>query len=534
MYKLLIVDDEKLVRSSISQIIDWHSLGFSEVYEAEDGEQALDIALKIKPHLILTDIKMPFMDGLALTKHIKKHLPASYMVILSGYDEFELAQEAICLGVKDYILKPIGAKTLYGKIKAICQEMNGELKQRDYLTKMKNQLHQSLPLLRERLLHQLICTPGNNERILEGLQALEISFDVSPYSVCVVEPDLSAIQAKDDELYCFAVKNIISDTIGKQYDVFSDHASRIILVFNNHPYLTSLENRNILSTTLQVIQNNVNDHLHIPLTSAMGTTVKEMHLLHNSYTKALLALECKYTLGKNNIYDIHDLDYIQSEFYYPFDTSSYLLEAIKAGEIKNIKHTLLSIASLLKKQETLTFVNIKLIFIEIITNILKVMAKTNGLSTTIWAEGIALYDTLEKLNTIDDMVKPVEAFCMHVAEKLTLSRNNSNHNIIAKAKHYIDHHYHLEDLSLNTVADAACVSPVYLSSLFKKETGINFKNYLINKRMEKAMELLKTTQLKTYEIAHLVGFPNPHYFSVSFRKYTGESPTDYRKNVEAS
>lgn len=532
MYKLLIVDDEKLVRSSISHIIDWNSLGFSEVYEAEDGEQALEIALDIKPNLILTDIKMPFMDGLELSKQLKKYLPSSYIVILSGYDEFELAQDAISLGVKDYILKPIGAKTLYSKISDVCKEMNCEIEQRHYLSKMKMQLHQSLPLLRERLLHLLICTPGNNDRIIEGLNSLEISFDYSPYIVCVVEPDLSSIKPKDYELYYFAIKNIIYDTIGKNYYVFSDNDNRIIIVFNTHPFITPIENRSILSITLQVIQNNVNFHLNISLTSAIGTTVNDMYNLYGSYTEALSALDCKFTLGKNNIYDIYDLDYMQSEFYYPFDTSTYLLEAIKSGEIKKIKHTLVSITHLLKKQETLTWVNIKLIFIEIITNVLKVIVKTNGMSSNTWAEGIALYDTLEKLDTIDEIVKNVQSFCINVSEKLTLSRNNSNYNIITKVKHYIDNNYHLEELSLNTAAINASVSAVYLSSLFKKETGINFKNYLIKKRMDKAIELLETTQLKTYEIAHLVGFSNPHYFSISFRKYTGESPTDFRKKLE--
>ncbi|GMQ61077.1 response regulator transcription factor [Vallitalea maricola] len=532
MYKLLIVDDEKLVRSSISTIIDWHSLGFTEVYEAEDGEQALEIALDKKPNLILTDIKMPFMDGLELTKQVRKYLPTSYIVILSGYDEFELAQDAIALGVKDYILKPIGAKTLYNKIAQLCKEINLENDQRNYLTKMKTQLHQSLPLLRERLLNMLICTPGNNDRIIDRLYSLGIEFNLAPYTICVVEPDLNSILPKDSEIYYFAVKNIIYDTIGKSYYVFSDNNNRIIIVFNSSQYLSPMENRSIISVTLQVIQNNVNYHLNIPLTSSIGITVDSIYRLYSSYTEALSALECKYTLGKNNTYDINDLDYIQPEFYYPFDTSGYLLEAIKAGEVNSIKQTLSNISTLLKNQETLTWVNIKLIFIEIITSILKVVVKTSDVSSSTWEEGISLYDTIEKMDTIDEIVANVQSFCIKASEKLALTRNNSNYNIIAKVKDYIDNNYEQEELSLNSAADYASVSSVYLSSLFKKETGINFKTYLINKRMDKAIHLIKSTNFKTYEIAHLVGFSNPHYFSVSFRKYTGKSPTDYRKSLE--
>lgn len=532
MYKLLIVDDEKLIRSSISSIIDWNSLGFSEVYEAEDGEQALEIAIDKKPNLVLTDIKMPFMDGLELTKQLNKYLPDSYIVILSGYDEFELAQDAIALGVKDYILKPIGAKTLYEKISKLCKEINLDANKRNYLSQMKTQLHQSLPLLRERLLNMLICIPGNNDRIIDKLNSLKISFRLAPYTVCVVEPDLSNIPPRDSEIYHFAVKNIIYDTIGRSYYVFSDNDNRIIIVFHSSPYITSTENRNIISLTLQVIKNNVNYHLNIPLTSSMGITAETIYKLYSSYTEALSALECKYTIGKNNVYDIYDLDYIKQEFFYPFDSSGYLLEAIKAGDINNIKTTLASISNILKRKETLSWVNIKLIFIEMITSTLKILVKTNDISCSTWAEGISLYDSIEKSDTIDEIIEDVQSFCIEASEKLALTRNNSNYNIIAKVKNYINNNYKHEELSLNSAAEYASVSSVYLSSLFKKETGINFKTYLINKRMDKAIELLNTTNFKTYEIAHLVGFSNPHYFSISFRKYTGKSPTDYRKSME--
>jgi two-component system response regulator YesN len=145
-----VVDDEELVRNAITTIIDWDTLGFSNIYQAEDGLEALELCRKQKIDLVLTDIVMPFMDGLELSSALKHEFPDIHVVILTGHEDFEYAKQSVDLGVKNYILKPVGASTLYVKMKEICKKLNIEASQKQYIAKMRSQIYQSMPILQEK------------------------------------------------------------------------------------------------------------------------------------------------------------------------------------------------------------------------------------------------------------------------------------------------------------------------------------------------------------------------------------------------
>ena len=161
MYTLLIADDEPLIRNGVKKIIDWESLGFSQIFLAEDGQEALDIIKSKHVDLVLTDIVMPFMDGLELSEILSREFPDIYVVILTGHEDFEYAQKSVSLGVKNYILKPIGAESLYKKMVQICEKLHIENKQRQYVFSMKSQLRQSMPVLREQTLNKIVCSENS-------------------------------------------------------------------------------------------------------------------------------------------------------------------------------------------------------------------------------------------------------------------------------------------------------------------------------------------------------------------------------------
>ena len=162
MYTLLIADDEPLIRNGVKNIIDWESLGFSEIFLAEDGQEALDIVRSHKVDLVLTDIVMPFMDGLELSKVLSQEFPEIHVVILTGHEDFEYAQQSVNLGVKNYILKPVGAETLYKKMSEICKKLNIENEHKQYISNMRRQLKQSIPALRAQMLNRIVCSPNAN------------------------------------------------------------------------------------------------------------------------------------------------------------------------------------------------------------------------------------------------------------------------------------------------------------------------------------------------------------------------------------
>ena len=161
MYTLLIADDEPLIRNGVKNIIDWESLGFSKILLAEDGQEALDLIRKNKVDLVLTDIVMPFMDGLELSKVLSEEFPEIHVVILTGHEDFEYAQQSVNLGVKNYILKPVGAQSLYKKMSEICKKLHIQNKQKEYISSMKKQPIR-ISILRAQLLNRLVCMPDQN------------------------------------------------------------------------------------------------------------------------------------------------------------------------------------------------------------------------------------------------------------------------------------------------------------------------------------------------------------------------------------
>jgi two-component system, response regulator YesN len=527
MYKILIVDDEEIVRRSISRIVDWDALGFSSVLQAENGVEALEISLIEKPDLILTDIKMPFMDGLQLAEAIRENLPSTFVVILSGHDEFKFAQQAIGLGILDYILKPLGAASLTMKMQEIRKKLDEELQEKQYLIKVKNQLHQSLPLLRESFLNTLVCTPGSKTRAEDRLKFLDIKLSNGPYAICVIEPDLGLLEPGDVEIYSFAIKNIALESLGSKHIVFSDQNGRIVIILCLDSINFQLDTRNMIFDILSVIQKSIELFLKTIATFGVGTTVSTLSELYHSYSEALDALEYKYTLGKGKIYNIYDLDYHEPEFLYPFDAFSEFMTHVKSFQLGLLKQDLSNMTSPLKEKNA-SPANIKLIFIELITELLKLLTETKKVSAETWSQGLNLYNQIEKLVTVDEMAEVILNFAVTVSKCLAEVRATSSKSIVSKAIEYVNTNYVLEDLSLYTTSSHIAVSAGYLSALFKKEAGINFSDYLTKVRMEKAIELLRATDMKTYEVAYKTGFSNPHYFSISFKKFTGRSPSEFR------
>ena len=270
MYTLLIADDEPLIRNGVKKIIDWESLGFSEIFLAEDGQEALDIIRKNHVDLVLTDIAMPFMDGLELSEILSKEFPDIHVVILTGHEDFEYAQKSVGLGVKNYILKPIGAESLYKKMVQICEKLHIENKQRQYVSSMKSQLRQSMPALREQTLNKIVCSEGRDIRLyLERAKSMNINLMEGIFEIGVLDFDLENIPFSDYDLYLFAAKNIARECLGDAHYIFEDGKDRIVILFR----ATTLDEEihEVFYDTLCVIQKAIFNTIQLKTTCAVGT-----------------------------------------------------------------------------------------------------------------------------------------------------------------------------------------------------------------------------------------------------------------------
>lgn len=534
MYKLLIVDDEELVRKAIITKLDWTNIGFDTVLEAEDGEEALSISLEQKPDVVLTDIRMPFMDGLELAEKLGKVLPGTKVIILSGHDEFEYAQEAIKIGVLDYILKPIRSAKLTELMERIKKLLDDEKKENEKLQKIRNQLHQSLPLLKERFLNSLINNSVKDTEIRKKLDYLDIKIPGDSFTVCVCEIDnLNVLadekSAADMDLLIFSVLNIVAELSETKGTAFNDFYNRQVIVFSGENP-GSMKAENDLYSILEGIRENVEKYLKVTVSIGIGSTVRKLKDVSISYKDALYALDYKMFMGKNRVYDIKDLGYRQSNIYYPIDKINAVLSTVKQESVEEVKkHVDLFFNDLISKK-SLSPDNIKIILSELVNSAQRLLMEIKNEEEGSFNMDFGIYEKISRHDTLEDIKLVISKFLTDICKYIRTVRNNRNLNIIDKAKSCINEYYHLEDLSLNYVADTVSISPGYLSILFRRETDETFIEYLTRVRMEKAKELLRTSSMKAYEVAYKVGYSDPHYFSICFKKYTGCTPSDYKGN----
>ena len=529
MYTLLIVDDEPLIRNGVKKIIDWESLGFSEICLAEDGQEALDIVRTRRIDLVLTDIVMPFMDGLELTRILSREYPDTHVVILTGHEDFEYAQQSIGLGVKNYILKPVGAETLNRKMKEICENLHIANKQKQYITSMKSQLQQSIPLLQEQMLCRVICHPGRDiEKYEKRFPGLKIELGKGPYKVGLVELDAEQTASDEKDLYLFAAKQIIGQSLGKRHYVLEDARDRLIVLFCCDclgDYEDIDEN---VYQLLEVIQKMLQSRMDLQTTCAVGSLSEHVAGLNQSYQDARKALECRYSLGTGNVYDFRDLDYVEKSFYYAKNEIGKLISGVKNGSQTEIDAAVHGIMTCSENGRPLSAMNMQMNYIASVTALLRELSEVKAPSQEVWQNGMDIFRGLGDLRTVREMEQGLCRFSKQISGELDQIQKNSSRQIIDRVIRYVESHYMDPELSLSKVSEYASVSTGYLSALFKKETGTNFVKYLMDIRMEKCKELLLTTDHKTYEIAYETGFADSHYFSIAFKKHTGMSPSEFR------
>ena len=524
MYKILIVDDEEFIRSAIVNIIDWNSIGFDEVYEAEDGELAYEIAIEKRPDVILTDIRMPFMDGLELSEKISNQLPNTKILILSGHDEFEYAKQALQIGVLDYIVKPIRAETLKQIMITTKQQLDDENKRREEFTRIKRQLRNSLPLLKEKFYQLLISDKLNINEIEKRASYLQIDLSKCTFTVCVFEvTDFEkSTDIEDMEINNISISNILTELIGKCGIVFSDLSSHhVVLYFDLEP--DDLEQREVLHEITKKVSHKLEPMHSHSITTGIGNTVSSVADIHHSYKDALHALEYKVAFGKGNVFDIIDLGYRNTDSYFPVKKINNLIATVRLGI--GYKETMNELFQHLYMQKEISADNLRIILYEIINGMQKLLIETKVCDSLEYN----IYNDIMRAQTINEVKPLIESYLNDVHTSIHSGKNNKKRQLIERAKIYINENYNDPELNLSTTANAIFLSPSYFSVLFKKETGKTFIDYMTKTRMEKSKELLRLRDLKAYEIAQKVGYNDPHYFSIAFKKYTGYTPSKYRQ-----
>ena len=544
MLKIFLAEDEVIVRDTIKRMIPWENLGIELVGEAADGEMALPLLLRQKPDLLITDIKMPFMDGLTLAKVAKKEIPGLKVVILSGYDDFNYAKQAINIGVEDYLLKPITKNALIERLTEIRSRYEHEKTQKEYYEKFHREMQAYEKNSSRDFFEALVSGSMDMMEIYRRSEKLGLDIVAEAYNVLIFTMNCEEDFSGQREGY----SEWEAESLELLEEFFSENTSAMLFRCNIFSYgvlikgqkETIEENTRSCVSEIQRILDRKEQKRQWFV--AAGEPVERLSQIQKSYYSASRAFSQRYLYDENILY--YDEMASMEKKNVTEDDSTYLQKVDVNALNPVILQKFLSNGLL---EETENFV--KDYFYAIGQEPLESLVFRNYVTLNVRFSAMSFLKeigcdtrTLEQEDTEDVLSESSKSLenAIAYAEKIISqaialrdqNSGNKNRSILKTAVDFIDSHYMEEDMSLNKAANAANVSANHFSALFSQNMGQTFIEYLTNLRMNKAKEYLRCTSMRSSEIAGEIGYKDAHYFSYLFKKTQGMTPSDYRKARE--
>ena len=546
MLKIFLAEDEVIVRETIKRMIPWEELGFELVGEAADGEMALPLLIRQKPDLLITDIKMPFMDGLTLAKLAKKELPELKIVILSGYDDFNYAKQAISIGVEEYLLKPITKNALIERLSEIRSRYEHEKTQKEYYEKFQREMQVYEKNSNRDFFEALVCGSMDMMEVYKKAEKLGLDIVAEAYNILIFTMNSEEDFSGQKEGY----SEWEAESLEMLEDFFSDNTSAMLFRCNIFSYGVLIKGQ---KETIDENTRSCIDEIKKILDRkeqkrqwfvAVGESVERLSKLQKSYHSASRAFSQRYLYGENILYydemelmehrsgqaDTNDNAYLKNvdvNALNPAILQKFLSNGLQEETENFVKDYFYAIGQ--EPMESLVFRNY--VILNVRFSVLSFL-KSLGCDT----------EEMEPENTEEILAesgKNIESAITYakkmISQAITIRDQNSgnkNRSILKTAVDFIDEHYMDEDISLNTAANVANVSSNHFSALFSQNMGQTFIEYLTTLRMNKAKEFLRCTGMRSSEIAGEVGYKDAHYFSYLFKKTQGMTPSEYRKARE--
>lgn len=521
MYKVFLADDEVVVREGIRSSFPWESSDFVLCGEAPDGEIALSLLREIKPDILITDIRMPFMDGLELCRRARAQLPWVKIIILTGYDEFTYAKEALALGVKEYLLKPVSAQELEAALRRMAALID-EDRQRDRdMLEARSRLDQSSGLMRDQFLSRVIrgkLAADEKEELFVRAREMELSLLARHYRVLILTP---ARQSPEQVLPLRLLADSL--TAGQEgLRCLSCQFEGLILL------LMMGETAEALDEGAFWLAQTLKHEAEVALRVAIGTAVGNVYELGDSYLAALRTLQAmnaNYLMEDTRIMDSAEL-LIKVDEVMSLAGNAGLYEQLRFAPIGDIDHILKAYFSQAGEGQSVMMLNY--LFVESMLTAVRIVQELGLDPQAELPEARRVSSEGAMLSSYDEVfrrAKEAVVRALSLRDRQSVSRY---HEVIAKACAYIDSQYADPNLTLSDAAEHVHLSVSHFCTVFAQETNATFIEYLTKLRMEKARELLLTTALRSGDIAQMVGYRDPHYFSYIFRKNYALSPRDYR------
>lgn len=530
MLKIFLVEDEFVIREGIKNNIDWKANGYEFCGEASDGELAFPIIQKTKPDIVITDIRMPFMDGLELSRLIKKELPLTEIIILSGYEEFEYAKEAIKIGVSQYLCKPISGEELLKEINLLADKITEKRKEQEIKEKYIREVEENFMEEKRNFFQYLVTGTKTISELLEIAKKIHIDLSSIWYNIILLK--MQSMTHAHDEYSGSMVKveqKLKELDEGDHFAAFDRNleGKALLVKADTEEELTRIQNDYI-----RKMKDLLGDYSHVRYFAGIGMPVNRLSELPASFESASHAFAHRYLTRESGIWNYQDIEQKKHQI------DDFNIGSVNAKELDRNK--LRDFLKFGDKNEVIYFVE------EYINDL-----GNNAMKSNMFRQYLVM-DTYfcvvdfvvdlqfskdeievfsadsEILQNNENSMKYMERIISKVLELREKSASNRYGDIVDEVMKYIEEHYAQEDLSLNILASHVNFSPNHLSMVLSQQTGQTFIKYLTDFRMNKAKELLRCTGKRSSEIGLEVGYKDPHYFSFLFKKTQGVTPTQYR------
>jgi two-component system response regulator YesN len=540
MYKVFLVEDEIVVREGIRNSIPWEKTSYTLAGEAPDGEMALSIIRDIKPDILITDIRMPFMDGLTLARIVKKTLPWIKIIILSGHDEFEYARKAISIGVEEYLLKPVSSRDMIAALDKIAARIDEEKEKLLSIENLKKEAQSHADILRERWLLDFVHGRIPAGEIIEQARELGLDLIARSYIAAVIAVLPPAEKPGGEHAGFLSVKAIVASITGNYVNalLFPADENRYVMLIKEHPPGPDAAGEKKAEESVvesvysiaQGIKHEVERNTEYKIAVGIGPVVERLGELSRSFYNAGAIIARQAALGLARITDERSLS-VEGNF----DQTGLLnievdplVERLKYASGKDVDSIIKGYADLLGEKSGENQMLEYYLLGDIIVGVSKIVEELGGDIQQIIPFSLQQNAIREIINSREIFYEKIRALLCAVIEFRESRAGGRYQSVVLKAKAYIERNYGDQDISLHTVASHVGISPNHLSTVFSQETGENFIECLTRVRIERAKCLLKNTGMKNADIACETGFNDPHYFSFIFKKNTGQSPREYR------
>ncbi len=530
MVRMVIVDDKEDIVRGIEKLGGWGNMGIEVAGTANNGKDALEIIRRTDPHILITDIRMPVMDGLELTEKALQLKPQLKIILLSGYDDFAYAQKAIRLGAQEYLLKPTPIDTIVSAVRKVQHVITAETRSYLETEKLRQRVRESMPLLRNEYFTALLTLEKETPQdMAEKFRYLGVDIGTRDFRVLVF-----ALDAGEELHLSFERYNLMMNgVIDKLEEVFTDKFRHI--VFKSRQFevavianVTDGDPTQVFSLA-ETARDQVADAIGVSVSAGIGRYYPMPGSISLSYQEACRALENRFLLGRGIVVAFDDVDIGLPEpptAQYAFEREAELIKYIQIGADERVQELFEAYVDMLQQQNTGHPRRVRSCLCQLLLTVCRELARGGIDTQPCIGDELECAGLLEKAKSLEEargrLSQVLSAITGYIA-RLRQAKEKKSIDIISA---FIDQNY-IRDITLNDISRCVYLSPSYISMLIKNHFGENFVERITRLRMEKAKLLLLENGSRVYEVAEQVGYADRRYFSDIFKKTVGMTPKEY-------